>query len=66
MSGFEPSLLCFCVFFPRCFPFFSCVDGGGVIATAPVLLVFIPYPKITCFWLSMLPNVWRTFFVPLL
>ena len=61
MSGFEPSLPSFRAFFRFVFrSLFLGELGGLIVATAPVLLFFIPYQKYACFWLSKLPNLWRT------
>ena len=48
-------------------PFWGVGKGELIIAAAPILLFFTPYPNYTCFWLSKSSNVWRTFvFWPLL
>ena len=63
MSGFEPSLLSFCALFSICFPFFY---FGWVrvvyCCCCSYSSSFDSIPKIYLFWLSKLPNVWRTFF----
>ena len=63
MSGFEPSLPCFCAFF-RFFSVFFLGGWGRLTIAAGPILVSISHPKYTCFWFfSKLPNVWRTFYL---
>ena len=64
MSGFEPSLFSFCIFFRfLCFPFFFWRWMGGISYywCCSYYYVFHSIPKIYLFGVSKLPKVWRTF-----